>query len=190
MKYLTASAKPFWTRPRYYLPLLIGVVANGLIYAALTYRLATKQERLTRSQASLTESVATIRQNLQELESEVARIARNKETADQFFSEVVMPREPGLTDAIAELDRLAEESGVERGATTFNYDDLDIGLVQASASMPLLGSYFDLARFINRLERSPRFFLVREIGLRRTFREGGDVELNCDVSFFLKEYED
>jgi Tfp pilus assembly protein PilO len=190
MKYLTTSAKPFWTRPRYYLPLLIGVVANGLIYASLTYRLATKQERLTRSHTSLTESVATTRQNLQGLESERARIARNEETADRFFSEVVLPREPGLTDAITELDRLAEESGVERGATTFDYHDLEIGLVQASASMPLVGSYFDLAGFINRLERSQRFFLVQEIGLRRTSRDDDDVELNCDVSFFLKEYED
>ena len=189
MKSLTTSAKPFWTRPRYYLPLLIAVVANGLIYAALTYRLATKQERLTRSQASLTESVATNRQSLEELESERTRIGRNEESADRFFSEVVIPREPGLTDAIAELDRLAEESGVERGATSFDYHSLDIGLVQASANMPLLGSYFDLAGFINRLERSPRFFLVQEIGLRRTLREGGDVELDCAVSFFMKDYE-
>ena len=33
--------------------------------------------------------------------------------------------------------------------------------------MPLNGSYFNLVRFINSLERSPRFFVVKEIGLNR-----------------------
>ncbi|HLE21857.1 MAG TPA: hypothetical protein VJB88_12125, partial [Vicinamibacteria bacterium] len=51
-------------------------------------------------------------------------------------------------------------------------------------SMPLQGTYFDLIRFINLLERSGRFFLVREIALGDT--EGGQLNLRCDVSFFLK----
>ncbi len=168
------------------MPLVIGALANGLLYVALTYRLATKQERLARLHASLTESVASGNQRLQELESEVERVARNEETASRFFSEVVLPRDPGLTEAIAELDRLADESGVTSDSIAFNYEELDVGLVQASASMPLVGTYFGLASFINSLERSPRFFLVREIGLR-SFSDGADVELRCDVSFFLKE---
>jgi Tfp pilus assembly protein PilO len=182
--------RPFWSRRRYYLPLAIGLAVNVAVYVALTYRLATKQERLAREQGSLTETVENRRAELAELESERERLVRNEETADAFWSEVVQPRDPGLTEAIAELDRLAESSGVEAGRTQFQYSELDVGLVQVIASMPLEGTYFNLVRFINSLERSPRFFLVREIGLRKSTDDDATIGLTCDVSFFYKDSED
>jgi Tfp pilus assembly protein PilO len=190
MKQIAPSARPFWTKRSYILPLVVGTLLNGLIYVALTYRLATKQERLAREHASLTESVAAREKELQGLESELQRIARNEETAKRFWSDIVLPRDPGLAEAIAELDRLAYESGVERGNTSYNFEELEIGLTRASASMPLQGSYFNLVRFINHLERSERFFVVREIRLRRARDEGSGLGLSCDVSFYLKDQGD
>jgi Tfp pilus assembly protein PilO len=181
--------KPFWTKRSYYLPLIIGVVVNGLVYVALTYRLATKQDRLARQHASLVETVDTRALELAELDSERQRLVRNHETANTFWSDVVQPRDPGLTEAWAELDRLADQAGVLRGRMSFDYNELDVGLEQVSASMPLEGSYFNLVQFINRLERSPRFFLVREIGLRRSTLDDGVIGLRCNVTFFLKNNE-
>jgi Tfp pilus assembly protein PilO len=183
-----SNHKPFWTKRGYYLPLVIAVAVNLLVYVALTYRLATKQERLTREHASLTAMVEEERGELAGLESERVRLARNDETANGFWSEV-RPRNPGLTEAMAELDRLAAESGVDIGRTSYTYDELDVGLEQVSASMPLEGDYFNLVRFINSLERSPRFFLVREIGLRPSSTDDDAIGLRCDVLFFLKTAE-
>ena len=52
--------------------------------------------------------------------------------------------------------------------------------------MPVEGDYFDLVRFLNRLERSEKFFLVEEV--RLTQQEVGDarIRLTCSVTFFLK----
>jgi Tfp pilus assembly protein PilO len=182
--------KPFWMKRRYYLPLAIGLAVNGLVYLALTYRLATKQERLAREQTSLTETLEGRKADLAKLESERERLVRNDETADAFWTEVVQPRDPGLTEAIRELDRLAGSSGVEAGQIGFQYDELDVGLVQVTASMPLEGTYFNLVRFINSLERSQRFFLVRKIGLRKSSQEDAIIALTCDVSFFYRTSED
>ena len=52
--------------------------------------------------------------------------------------------------------------------------------------MPVEGNYFDLVRFINRLERSERFFLVEEIRLSRANSDGDALRLECAVSFYLK----
>jgi Tfp pilus assembly protein PilO len=182
-----STHRPFWTRRRYFLPLVIGLAVNVIVYVALTHRLATKQERLVREQDSLTASVERQKAKLTELQSERERLARNEETAETFWSEVVQPRDPGLTEAWAELDRLARESGVTRGRLSFQYEELDVGLERVSASMPVEGRYFDLVRFINRLERSPRFFLIQEIGLRRSLDDDATIGLRCDVSFFLKD---
>jgi hypothetical protein len=184
------SHKPLWAKRGYYLPLVIGLAVNVLVYVALTYRLATKQERLTREYASLTEMVEKESGVLAELETERARLARNDETANGFWSEVVRPRNPGLTEAMAELDRLAAESAVDIGRTSYTYDELDVGLEQVSAGMPLEGDYFDLVRFINSLERSRRFFLIREIGLRPSSTDDAVIGLRCDVLFFLKKATD
>jgi Tfp pilus assembly protein PilO len=178
--------QPIWRQRRYVLPLLLGVLLNGLAYVALTYRLATKQERLAGQHETLTGEIAAKHIELGKLEEDRERMARNQETADHFWTEVAQPLEPGLTEAIAELDRLAADAGLKRDRMSFTYDFLDVGLTEVSAAMPLEGSYFNLVRFLNSLERSQRFFVVKEIGLNRSQDEEKEIGLTCDVSFFLK----
>lgn len=180
---------PFWKQRRFYLPLLIGIAVNGLVYLALTYRLATKQQRLASQHTVLIDDVAEKQQTLTDLETESDRLSRNEETVHRFWSEIVQPKEPGLTEAWAELDRLAQDSGLVMGRKSFRYEPLDVGLTRVNARMPLEGDYFDLVSFINRLETSPRFFLVREISLSRGRGNESQIGLNCDVAFYIKDDE-
>ncbi len=186
MKDVRSGLVPFWRQRRFYLPILMGVAANALVYLALTYRLETKQERLSRQHTTLTEEVVPKQQTLAALESESKRLSRNEETVSQFWNEVVQPWKPGLTEAWAELNRLAQDSGLKMGRYSFRYEPLDVGLTRVNASMPLEGTYFNLAGFVNRLEKSPRFFLVRQISLDRGRGGESKIDLNCDVSFFLR----
>ena len=176
--------RPFWRKPRFQRFLLGLALANVVIYGAVTYRLATKQERLTQQRASLSQEIASQQEELSALQKEQERIARNDAVAEEFWSDVVQPLTPGLTDALAEIDRLARQSNVERGRTSYSQTVLDVDLREMKVSMPLQGTYFDLVRFINVLERSPRFFLVREISLRDA--DEGRLNLRCDLSFFVK----
>ena len=187
MPEMRPDPRPFWRRPRFQRALLGLALANVVIYGAVTYRLATKQERLAQRQASLSEEIAAREDELSKLQEERVRIARNDEVAEQFWSAVVQPLTPGLTDGLAEIDRLARQSNVERGRTSYSQEVLDVGLREMKVSMPLQGSYFDLVRFINALERSSRFFVVREIALRDA--EQGRLSLRCDLSFFVKPVE-
>ncbi len=186
MTTINPKRRPFWRQSRYALPLALGILLNGLAYVGLTYRLATKQERLARQYETLTGEIAAKRIELGKLQEERERMVRNQETADHFWTEVVQPLEPGLTEAIAEIDRLAGDAGLKRDRMSFTYDFLDVGLTEVSAAMPLNGSYFNLVRFLNSLERSPRFFVVKEIGLNRAQDQDKEIGLTCDISFFLK----
>ena len=179
--------RPFWQKRRFYLSLVGWALANLALYGVVTYRLATKQERLAKEEASLTEEIASRRKVLDGLRTERERIARNDAVAEEFWSEVVQPRTPGLTEAVAEIDRLAKQTGVTRGRTSYSQDELPVGLSEVKVRMPLEGSYFNLLRFINLLERSGRFFLVREIALKDA--DEGRLALRCDVAFFLRPSE-
>ena len=179
--------RPFWQKRRFYLSLLGLALANLAIYGAVTYRLATKQERLAKEEATLTGEIASRQKTLDGLRMEQERIVRNDTVAEEFWSDVVQPRTPGLTEAVAEIDRLAKQTGIERGRTSYSQSVLPVGLSEVNVRMPLQGSYFDLLRFINLVERSDRFFLVREIALRDG--DEGDLSLRTDVAFFLRPTE-
>ena len=185
--YAGLDLRPFWQKRRFYLSLVSLALANLVVYGVVTYRLATKQERLAKEEASLTGEIASRQKVLGDLRTEQERIARNDAVAEEFWSEVVQPRTPGLTEAVAEIDRLAKQTGVARGRTSYSEDVLPVGLSEMKVRMPLEGSYFNLLRFINLLERSGRFFLVREIALRDAAE--GQLALRCDVAFFLRPSE-
>ncbi len=69
--------RPFWRKPRFQRFLLGLALANVVIYGAVTYRLATKQERLTQQRASLSQEIASQQEELSALQKEQERIARN-----------------------------------------------------------------------------------------------------------------
>lgn len=162
------------------------LVLNVVVFFAVTQRLANKQERLARERESLVATLEERSSELAALQSRVARAAANSSAVDEFWTEIVRVRVPGLTEAWEEIDRLASESDVLKGRTSYDRDLLDVGLEQIKATMPVEGDYFDLVRFINRLERSPRFFLVEEVRLSQGSADDAAIRLDCSISFYLR----
>ncbi len=161
------------------------LVVNAVVFVAVTHRLANKQERLARELGRLQLDLSEKKAELEELTAAEARLQRNAAAVSEFWSDVVKPRVPGLTDAWAEIDRLAKDTHVTKGRTGYSRDVLDVGLEEIRAMMPVEGSYFDLVRFINRLERSERFFLVEEIRLSQA-KDDDTIRLDCEIAFYLR----
>ena len=161
------------------------LVLNAVVLLAVTQRLANKQERLGRELGRLQLELSEKTAELEELTAAEARLERNAAAVSEFWSDVVKPRVPGLTDAWAEIDRLAKDTRVTKGRTGYSRDVLDVGLEEIRAMMPVEGSYFDLVRFINRLERSERFFLVEEIRLSQA-KDDDTIRLDCEIVFYLR----
>lgn len=186
MSELRALIEGLLKRRRGFLLLLAVLVVNGAVFAGVTHRLANKQERLTAELSPLRAELSSKQEEFRTLSESEALAARNAEAVRRFWNEVVQERAPGLTDAWDEIDRLAGETGVVRGRTGYERDLLDVGLEQIKATMPVEGDYFDLVRFINRLERSERFFLVEQIVISQRESNEASIELGCSIAFFLK----
>ena len=173
-------------RQKAFVRLSILLVVNAVLFAAVTYRLANKQERLADEQERLSFELEQKKTELEALSLEEARATANAKAVTDFWTDIVKTRVPGLTEAWEEIDRLTKESNVIKGRTAYDRDLMDVGLEQIKATMPVEGTYFDLVRFINRLERSERFFLVEEVQLAQRETQGGTIRLDCSISFYLK----
>ena len=186
MNGLRALFEELAKRRKAFLWLAAVLLANGALYAGLTHRLANKQERLARELDELKGELAVKQKELLAISQSEALAARNADAVRSFWIDVVKERVPGLTDAWDEIDRLASETSVVRGRTGYEREILDVGLEQIRASMPVEGDYFDLVRFINRLERSERFFLVEQIRIAQPRTDDAGIQLDCSIAFYLK----
>jgi len=186
MSELRSLIEELLKRRRGFLWLLLILVVNGALFAGVTHRLANKQERLASELERLRAELQAKQEELLTLSESEALARSNAEAVRRFWNDVVQERAPGLTDAWDEIDRLASENNVIRGRTGYDRDLLDVGLEQIKATMPVEGDYFDLVRFINRLERSERFFLVEQITLSQRETNDPGIEFACSIAFFLK----
>lgn len=186
MSELRALIEGLLKRRRGFLWLLAVLLLNAAVFAGVTHRLANKQERLAVELERLRAELGEKEVELRVVSESEARAARNAEAVRRFWSDVVQGRAPGLTEAWDEIDRLASETNVARGRTGYDRELLKVGLEQIKATMPVAGSYFDLVRFINRLERSERFFLVEQIALSQRKTGESAIQLDCRIAFFLK----
>ena len=166
--------------------LLLLLLVNAAVFGAVTYRLANKQNRLSEDLQRFSFVLAQKKGELERLSVAEVRATSNAAAVAEFWDDVVKPRVPGLTEAWDEIDRLAGATKVLRGRTSYERDFLDVGLEQIKATMPVEGDYFDLVRFINRLERSERFFLVEQVRLSRRDSDDRTIRLDCSISFYLK----
>lgn len=173
-------------RRKGFLRLFLLLLVNAAVFGAVTYRLANKQDRLSADMERLSSELEQRNLELERLSSAETRAASNAAAVTKFWDEIVQPRVPGLTEAWDEIDRLAEETNVLRGRTAYERELLDVGLEQIKATMPVEGDYFDLVRFINRLERSERFFLVEQVRLSQRGSDDRTIRLDCSISFYLK----
>ena len=190
MSWFRAFMENLKKRQKGFVRLAILLVINAAVFAAVTYRLANKQERLADDQERLAAELAEITEQLDRLSTAEGRVVENTTAVTEFWTDTVKTRVPGLTEAWEEIDRLANESNVVKGRTGYDRDLLDVGLEQIKATMPVEGNYFDLVRFINRLERSPRFFLVEEVRLSQRDADDTKIRLDCSISFYLKAQSD
>lgn len=186
MSELRALIEGLLKRRKGFLWLLVVLLLNGAVFAGVTHRLANKQERLAFELERLRAELGEKQEELRTLSGSEALAASNAEAVRRFWSDVVQERAPGLTEAWDEIDRLASETNVVRGRTGYERDLLDVGLEQIKATMPVEGDYFDLVRFINRLERSERFFLVEQITISQRETDAARIQLDCIIAFFLK----
>jgi type IV pilus assembly protein PilO len=120
-----------------------------------------------------------------------ANIDRGKADGEKFLASYMTPRRTAYSTIVGELNQMAQTAGMEKpsGNNSLNpipgSDDLDMMSITLSAE----GKYANLVKFINLLDRSPRFLIIESLTV--TPRAKSDIlTVNFKLDTFVKDDKD
>jgi Tfp pilus assembly protein PilO len=142
--------------------------------------------------AQLSSARAALRggeQHLNKSKTLIGNMERSREQGDKFLAAYMTSRKHTYSALDSEINKLAETAGMKVGE--WNYSNLDP--IEGSTDLDMLtitanfeGNYAQLVKFVNLLDRSPRFLMIET--LQVTPQPKGDI-LNATVKLntFVKD---
>jgi type IV pilus assembly protein PilO len=117
--------------------------------------------------------VENLRRQVEERTAHVAKlttIAQKVETArtegDKLLDDITLPRRTAFSTIVSELDEAGRQAGIELRDRAYGVEPIEGSdtLSMMTVTTGLEGSYENLVRFLNRLDRSPRFLIIESLG--------------------------
>jgi type IV pilus assembly protein PilO len=168
--------------------LAANLIAAGFAFHVLDQSPAALDAELTSALASRqTEQARLVRSRLL-----AANIDKGKTDGERFLASYMTSRRVTYSTIISELIEAAKTAGMDKPAASISpldpiqgSDDLDM----MSISLNLEGTYPQLMKFVNLLDRSPRFLLIETLTV--TPRAKTDVlTVNVKLDTFVKDDKD
>lgn len=113
------------------------------------------------------------------------RLPEVRRQCDEFFARQFLQSRGGYSTVVADLSEIAEKAGLEATSVTFKERALDKrGVTEVAISATVEGSYSDLVKFINGIERSENFYLLDSLSL--TSAAGGEIKLTLALRTYFR----
>ena len=173
-------------------PLVVGVVANALLYAVVVFPLG-RQVTSAEAEANLQhEQLNRARVDYQSAKATVT----GKQLADaalQTFYKDVLPADQSIARKLTytRLAQLAKQAGVtlEHGVNGVKHEKGST-LSKLTTTYTLSGDYRDVRRFIYSLETAPEFIILENIGLSAPSGEqaqGRALAMNLEIATYFRD---
>ena len=177
------------TDPKFLVRVVLGVllVAN-LVAAAMAYHVFdASPEALNQQLAAAIAQRQAWQLQLNRTRTLASSVDRGKQEGEKFLSTYMTSRRHTYSTIIGELTETAKTAGMKAGATISlepiqGSDDLDM----MSVTLTLEGNYSQLMKFVNLLDRSPRFLIIETLTV--TPRAKSDIlSVGIKLDTFVKE---
>jgi Tfp pilus assembly protein PilO len=160
---------------------VIDVIALGIWFSPLVGSERSRRDQLDSGWKELQEKTRQV-EPLRGMDKKVI-------TARQNINDFYKQRLPDRDSAIAEaMGRVAKDTGVKIDQIRYSPEDAPaveaVGLREMDVEASLNGSYLQLVKFINELERDQIFFIVDSVQLGG--EQAGQVRLQMKVATFLR----
>ena len=163
----SVSSRLNFKDPRVLARAAVGVLlaANLTVAIVLFKPWGGSAEDLARDQAGLEQQLAAAKAHLVDTKALVVKAERARQEGDQFLDDYTTVRRAAFSTIIAELERVAHESGVEERPISYDVEPVEGSdtLSQMTISAGYEGDYTGLTKFINLLDRSPRFLIIESL---------------------------
>jgi type IV pilus assembly protein PilO len=155
--------------PRIAMRVVVGaLLAANLAMAVVAFKpFGGSADDLRKDQARLSAQLRQLQTNLEKSKQHVAKIEIARTEGDQFMSKYIMDKRSAPATLVEELSKAATDAGVRVLPDTFTYETLEGSdtLQMLAIAAPFEGDYAGLAKLVNLLEKSPRFWIIDEMSL-------------------------
>lgn len=149
------------------LPLAL-LVVNLLIFSFYQVAYAGKVEALRTRFESDNEDLRTLTGKRQEIEDYLSRVRTGRGDIHSLYLDHFQTADQRLTATLEEIESLGSAAGLNPSAFTYPIEELeDLQLREMGITFGVEGTYEQLRRFINLLELSDQFMILRSISLNR-----------------------
>ncbi len=186
------GARLNWKDPRVLVRIGLGVLVVANIAAALIVfkPWGGSAEDLAREQEGLQQQLAQMRTRLDKTKALVAKAERARKEGDGFLASYTTDRRTTFSTIFAELDRVAKEAGMEPRPVSYELEQVEGSdtLYQMSINAAYEGSYAALTKFVNLLDRSPRFLIIESLMAAPQQSNAGDLlSVTIKLDTFVRE---
>jgi Tfp pilus assembly protein PilO len=178
--------------PRVLVRLGLGVLLlANLVVAVIAFKpWGGSAEDLAREKVNLEQQLTSARARLGQSKALVTKAERARKEGDLFLAEYTTDRRTTFSSLFTELQRIAKESGVQPRPASYQLDQVEgsDSLYQMGISAAYEGSYTNLTKFINLLDRSPRFLIIESLMASPQQTNGVDVlSVTIKLDTFVRE---
>lgn len=147
-------------------------------------------EDLAREQAGLQQQLAALKARLTQTQTLVGKAERARQEGDAFLTEYTTDRRTTFSTIFAELERVAKEAGIQPRPASYELEQVEGSdtLYQMSISAAYEGSYANLTKFVNLLDKSPRFLIIESLMAAPQQTNTGDLlSVSIKLDTFVRE---
>jgi Tfp pilus assembly protein PilO len=175
--------------PRFTARVVLGllVAANLVAGAAVLRPWGGSPEDLQRQLAQARQESHQREATVQRLRTLVATVEKTRTEADHFLEKHFLDRQAAYSTVLAELNALAEKSGVKAKDHSLGEEPIDGSdtLAMMTITGNYEGAYADLVKFVNAIDRSPRFLTIDRLQAA-PLQSQGTLSINLRISIFVR----
>lgn len=176
--------------PRILVRVVLGLLLLANLVAALfAFRpWGGSAEDLARQVLALRTQLDQQRARLSETGALVAKVEKARTEGDRFLTRATMDRRTTFSTIVDELDRAATQAGIkpkERAIVLEPIEGSDT-LSMMSITAGYEGSYVNLTRFVNLLDKSPRFLIIESMSATPQ-QSGAVLNVSIKMDTFVRE---
>ena len=176
--------------PRVAVRALLGVLLlANLVAAVVAFKpFGGSAEDLRRQQAQLGTTLGQMQAHLNQTRALAAKAEQARKAGDDFLTQYTTDRRAASSTIYAELDRAAKESGMKWKPLSLVIDPVEGSdtLQQVTITAAFDGSYAELLKFVNVLDKSPRFLIVSRMSASPQ-QSGNTLSVSFRLDTFVRE---
>ena len=169
------------------------LVAANLAMAVVAFKpFGGSAEDLRKQENSLREQLAAAQARLVVSKKLVAKVETARDQGDQFLVKYVVERRTASSAVYEELTHMATEAGIQAGQETFQYDAIEGSetLQMMTISAGVEGTYQQITKFVNLVDKSPRFFVIESMQTAAPQQNAQKLTVQFKIKTFVRGVEE